>query len=118
MRSIHPDGQLASEVTHVRQQPVPPASRRLCGASVSTGSEDAGMASRLLSDIERAVRRSWGADTCPPEDRLRWTPDNPARGQCGVTAMVVNDLMGGELSAGRSRSMASARIVTGGTPSA
>src|ERR1017187_4099887 len=51
----------------------------------------------LLSDIERAVRGSWGADTCPPEDRSGWTPDNPARGQCGVTAMVVNDLMGGEL---------------------
>lgn len=26
-----------------------------------------------------------------------WTPDNPARGQCGVTALVVQDLLGGEI---------------------
>lgn len=51
----------------------------------------------LLSDIEYAVRSSWGADTCTPEFRARWTPENPARDQCGVTAMVVNDLLGGEL---------------------
>ncbi|MFJ3901362.1 hypothetical protein [Streptomyces sp. NPDC090025] len=51
----------------------------------------------LLSDIERAVRGSWSAETCTPEFRSRWTPDNPARDQCGVTAMVVNDLLGGEL---------------------
>ncbi|WP_407562058.1 hypothetical protein [Streptomyces sp. 184] len=51
----------------------------------------------LLTDIERAVRSSWGADTCTPEFRARWTPANPARDQCGVTAMVLNDLLGGEL---------------------
>jgi hypothetical protein len=26
-----------------------------------------------------------------------WTEENPARGQCGVTALVVNDLCGGEI---------------------
>ncbi|WP_307061737.1 hypothetical protein [Streptomyces sp. B3I8] len=51
----------------------------------------------LLTDIERAVRSSWSADTCTPEFRPRWSPDNPARDQCGVTAMVLNDLLGGEL---------------------
>ncbi|MFF3614891.1 hypothetical protein [Streptomyces sp. NPDC002580] len=51
----------------------------------------------LLSDIERAVRSSWSAETCTPEFRSRWSPDNPARDQCGVTAMVLNDLLGGEL---------------------
>ncbi|MFH8561902.1 hypothetical protein [Streptomyces sp. NPDC017988] len=51
----------------------------------------------LLTDIERAVRRSWSADTSPPTLRSRWSPDNPARGQCGVTAMVLDDLLGGEL---------------------
>ncbi|MFE1959947.1 hypothetical protein [Streptomyces sp. NPDC059479] len=51
----------------------------------------------LLTDIERALRDSWGADTCTPEFRPHWSPDNPARDQCGVTAMVLNDLLGGEL---------------------
>lgn len=51
----------------------------------------------LLIDIERAVRSSWSAETCTPEFRSRWTEDNPARDQCGVTAMVLNDLLGGEL---------------------
>lgn len=51
----------------------------------------------LLADIERAVRRGWAADTCAPEGRSRWTPDNPSFGQCGVTAMVLHDLLGGEV---------------------
>ena len=57
----------------------------------------------LLTDIERAVRSSWSAETCTPEFRARWTPDNPARDQCGVTAMVLNDLLGGELIRGEVR---------------
>ncbi|MER6114618.1 hypothetical protein [Streptomyces sp. NPDC001743] len=51
----------------------------------------------LLADIEAAVRSSWGADTTTPEHRPHWTPDNPARDQCGVTALVLHDLLGGEL---------------------
>ncbi|MGW6317627.1 YunG family protein [Streptomyces sp. NPDC055099] len=51
----------------------------------------------LLTDIERAIRSSWSAETCTPEFRSLWTNDNPARDQCGVTAMVLNDLLGGEL---------------------
>ena len=51
----------------------------------------------LLTDLEAAIRSSWDADTTTPEFRPRWNPDNPARDQCGVTAMVVNDLLGGEL---------------------
>lgn len=26
-----------------------------------------------------------------------WTPQNPAKGQCGVTSLVVQDLLGGEI---------------------
>jgi hypothetical protein len=50
-----------------------------------------------LMDVERAVRASWGADTCDPVDLADWRPDNPGRGQCGVTALVLNDLFGGDL---------------------
>ncbi|WP_425308981.1 YunG family protein [Fictibacillus nanhaiensis] len=27
----------------------------------------------------------------------KWTKDNPAKGQCGVTALVVHDLFGGKI---------------------
>ncbi|GAA4857741.1 hypothetical protein GCM10023222_05570 [Saccharopolyspora cebuensis] len=50
-----------------------------------------------LADVERAIRASWGADTCAPEDIPDWHRGNPARGQCGTTALVLNDLLGGDL---------------------
>jgi hypothetical protein len=55
-----------------------------------------------LSDIERAVRASWAADTCSPDDvaRAAWTPDNPAWGQCDITALLISDLFGGDLMLG------------------
>jgi hypothetical protein len=49
-----------------------------------------------LTEVERAIRASWSADTCDPVD-LPWSPSNAAKGQCGVTALVVHDLLGGEL---------------------
>ncbi|MFE4690843.1 hypothetical protein ACFRH6_12375 [Streptomyces sp. NPDC056749] len=57
----------------------------------------------LLTDIEAAVRDSWGADTTTPVHRPDWDPGNAARDQCGVTALVVNDLLGGELIRGEVR---------------
>src|SRR2546423_12595604 len=43
------------------------------------------------------LRAAWGPDTCDPHGLEDWLPDNPARGQCGVTALVVQDLLGGDL---------------------
>jgi hypothetical protein len=48
-----------------------------------------------LSEIEAAIRASWGPDTAEEDDG--WTPDNPARGQCDVTTLVVPDIFGGEI---------------------
>lgn len=56
-----------------------------------------------LSEVERAVRAGWGEDTCVPEDLPKWHPGNPARGQCGVTALVLHDLLGGSLVRGEVR---------------
>jgi hypothetical protein len=42
-----------------------------------------------------AIRHSWTADTS--DDPSIWSPENPARGQCAVTAMVVRDYLGGKL---------------------
>ncbi|MFJ8753888.1 hypothetical protein ACIREO_31860 [Streptomyces sp. NPDC102441] len=57
----------------------------------------------LLTDIEAAIRSSWDAATTTPVHRAHWNPGNPARDQCGVTALVVNDLLGGELIRGEVR---------------
>lgn len=39
-----------------------------------------------------ALFRAWSIETSS-----LWAPDNPARGQCGVTSLVVQDLFGGEI---------------------
>lgn len=52
---------------------------------------------RSFADIEALIRSSWSEKTCDPEDLPEWSPENPARGQCAVTALVVQDLLGGEL---------------------
>ncbi|MFH9575600.1 hypothetical protein ACH4MG_34315 [Streptomyces sp. NPDC017454] len=55
-----------------------------------------------LLDIDRALRASWAADTCSSDDRDRaeWLPDNPAWGHCDITALIVNDVFGGNLIVG------------------
>lgn len=56
------------------------------------------MQTLTLAEIERAIRGAWCAGTsfirktAPP-----WHTDNPARGQCGTTSLVLQDLLGGEL---------------------
>jgi hypothetical protein len=55
-----------------------------------------------LLDLDRALRASWAADTCSPDDleRFGWQPENPAWGHCDITALIVNDVFGGDLMAG------------------
>lgn len=50
-----------------------------------------------LLELEAAIRSSWSPETCDPTDVALWSPSNPARGQCAVTALVVHDLIGGQL---------------------
>lgn len=47
--------------------------------------------------LRPVVRAAWGPDTCDPAAGDSWRPDNPAREQCGVTALVVQDVLGGDL---------------------
>jgi 8-oxo-dGTP pyrophosphatase MutT (NUDIX family) len=50
-----------------------------------------------LAQLRPAVQEAWGVDTCDPHDLADWRQENPARGQCGPTALVVQDLLGGDL---------------------
>lgn len=53
-----------------------------------------------LQDIEHVVRAAWGVEICEdPADVPHWSPENRSWGQCGPTALVVHDLLGGQLCA-------------------
>jgi hypothetical protein len=43
-------------------------------------------------ELYRRLTKAWSSET-----GSKWRPDNPACGQCSVTALVVQDLLGGEL---------------------
>lgn len=47
------------------------------------------------SVIQTALRQSWRPDTSYAPKL--WTPDNPARGQCTPSSLVVWSLLGGEI---------------------
>ncbi|MFC8374217.1 hypothetical protein [Streptomyces sp. NPDC057238] len=53
-----------------------------------------------LLDLDKALRAGWAADTCSPDDQADWEPQNPAWGHCDITALVVNDVFGGDLLVG------------------
>lgn len=44
------------------------------------------------------IQEAWCRETS--SDPNNWTPENPAYGQCAVTALVVQDLLGGKLMRG------------------
>jgi hypothetical protein len=44
--------------------------------------------------LEKALQASWGKDTSSMDS---WSPLNPSLGQCAVTALVVQDHLGGTL---------------------
>ncbi len=50
-----------------------------------------------LPALAAAIRRNWSLDTCDTVDVRDWHPGNPSRGQCGVTAFVLQEILGGDL---------------------
>jgi hypothetical protein len=48
-----------------------------------------------LNELEKVIQRSWSKETSyTPED---WTILNSSIGQCAVTALIVNDYLGGDI---------------------
>jgi hypothetical protein len=50
-----------------------------------------------LYDMRQKLPRVWCRETASPSVQDRWTEENPALGQCAVTALLVQDAVGGEL---------------------
>jgi len=59
-----------------------------------------------VSDMKRyesfktALNESWGKDTAYWKDAEGWTKENPALGQCAITALLFNELYGGKIYSG------------------
>lgn len=49
----------------------------------------------LLIRYEKIFKQAWSAETCYPPAASSWSHDRPSFGQCAVTALVVQDLLGG-----------------------
>ena len=50
-----------------------------------------------LDSVARAIEDSWSAETCDEADLPDWHAGNRSRGQCGVSALVLHDHLGGVL---------------------
>ena len=48
-----------------------------------------------LDNIISALKLSWSAETV--YDSKDWSPENPSRGQCAVSSLVMQDYLGGEI---------------------
>jgi hypothetical protein len=57
--------------------------------------DDEAAACVTLAELEHAIRSSWDRETTEGPDE--WSDDNPAWGNCAVTALVVRDYLGGDL---------------------
>jgi len=47
--------------------------------------------------IDELLHAAWCRETASPACQKDWSPENPASGQCAVSALVVQDLLGGTL---------------------
>ena len=50
-----------------------------------------------LLRLHDALEHSWDADTCAEWEREKWSSCLPAFGRCAITALVVQDFIGGRL---------------------
>lgn len=49
----------------------------------------------LAAELYSLIKTGWSAETSSDEN---WSPDCPEAGQCAVTALIVQDILGGVLS--------------------
>jgi hypothetical protein len=47
--------------------------------------------------IKMTLREAWCRETAHPSYQSKWSEENPSCGQCCVSALVVQDLLGGDV---------------------
>lgn len=50
-----------------------------------------------LEKLKNVLSDSWSEETCFPWSKNKWSKENPALGQCAVTALIVQDYFWGQL---------------------
>lgn len=51
----------------------------------------------ISKDLKRVIRQSWDASTCYPLQKEEWKNEIPEIGQCAVTALLLQDYLGGDI---------------------
>lgn len=51
----------------------------------------------IIDDVCEIVRMSFSKDTCYPNLKREWNDNNSALGHCAITALVLNDFLGGKI---------------------
>ncbi len=55
------------------------------------------MDNRFYEQLKLAIRESWNKDTCYLDLSNQWSTDKPEIGQCAVTALLVQEKLGGKI---------------------
>ena len=50
-----------------------------------------------MVDFRMKLRNAWCKETSHPAYQASWSADNPSAGQCAITALVVQDIYGGDI---------------------
>ncbi|SRR5579871_93005 len=50
-----------------------------------------------FSTIQNLIKKAWDAKTCFPVQTKEWNESLPELGQCAVTALLVQDYLGGDI---------------------
>lgn len=51
----------------------------------------------IINELKNVIEKSWSKATCTPSLRNEWNIKNSALGQCAVTALIINDFIGGKI---------------------
>lgn len=51
----------------------------------------------IIDDVCKIVSMSFSKETCYPSLKEKWSEENSCLGQCAITALVLNDFLGGKI---------------------